>query len=178
MITFDQLMAIGYPNKEKIQSLVDPINFTLEYFDITPGNRENYFLAQCAHESGGFRYLEELWGPTKQQNKYDPPFSLSKKLGNTEPGDGVLFKGRGIIQLTGRYNYEEFFNWLGLDYEPEELAKPELAAVSAGWYWYSKGLNELADNSNFKAITKKINGGTIGYESRLRYLDKIENLLR
>lgn len=134
-------------------------------FDINTPARQAAFLAQIGHESGGLHWATEIWGPTSAQLRYEG----RKDLGNTEPGDGYKFKGRGLIQTTGRANYAATGEALGvyLLAKPELLALPELAARSAGWYWQSRGLNELADVGDFRRITLRINGGTNGLADRL-----------
>jgi predicted chitinase len=129
------------------------------------------FLAQLAHESGEFRYMEEIWGPTDAQKRYEPPSTLATRLGNTQPGDGFRFKGRGPIQLTGRANYVTAGKALGLPLsaQPELAATPEAGFRVAAWFWTTKGLNALADAGQFDKITLKINGGTNGAEERRKY---------
>jgi predicted chitinase len=143
-------------------------------FAIDRPAREAAFLAQLAHESGQFRFMEEIWGPTDQQRRYEPPSDLAARLGNTEPGDGRRFKGRGPIQITGRANYQRFGALLDVDLvsEPERAAAPDLAFRIAGLYWMKKGLNELADlatSDAFREITRRINGGFNGLHDRERF---------
>ncbi|HEX5923926.1 MAG TPA: hypothetical protein VFY45_08845 [Baekduia sp.] len=126
--------------------------------------RATMFLAQVLHESGGLHFFEEIASGAKYEGRPD--------LGNTHPGDGVRYKGRGPIQLTGRANYRSFGRLLNLPLE----AHPELAKRhDVGWriaaaYWVARGCNPLADANQFIAVTRKINGGTNGLEARLRYL--------
>jgi len=129
------------------------------------------FVAQLAHESGEFRWMEEIWGPTPAQRRYEPPSDLAQRLGNTETGDGKRFKGRGPIQITGRFNYAKYGQLLGRDLvaEPALAAAPELAFATAGLFWQSNGLNELADVQDFVKITRRINGGTNGLADRQAY---------
>lgn len=129
------------------------------------------FVAQLAHESGEFRWMEEIWGPTAAQLRYEPPSDLAKRLGNTQAGDGQRFKGRGPIQITGRFNYQTYGGLLGIDLlaDPARAATPEVAFATAGLYWQRNGLNELADAGNFVAITRRINGGTNGLADRQMY---------
>ena len=129
------------------------------------------FAAQLAHESGEFRWMEEIWGPTAAQLRYEPPGDLARRLGNTQPGDGQRFKGRGPIQITGRFNYRKYGELLGVDLsaDPACAAAPEHAFATAGLFWQHNGLNELADARDFVAITKRINGGTNGLADRQRY---------
>jgi predicted chitinase len=140
-------------------------------FAINTPARTAAFLAQLAHESGQFRYMEEIWGPTDAQRRYEPVTKLSQALGNTEAGDGKRFKGRGPIQLTGRANYQRFGGLLNVDLlaDPLQAANPDVAFRVAGLYWSKKGLNELADAATadaFKEITRRINGGTNGLADR------------
>jgi len=134
-------------------------------FEINTPARQAAFLAQIGHESGGLHWVVEIWGPTIAQSHYEG----RADLGNTEPGDGFKFRGRGLIQTTGRGNYQAAGDALGVDLinQPELLAQPELAARSAAWFWQTHGLNELADDRDFLHITRTINGGTNGYENRL-----------
>ena len=117
--------------------------------------------------------MEELWGPTPAQRRYEPQSSLAVALGNTDTGDGKRFKGRGPIQITGRANYRRFGDFLSVDLlsAPERAAVPDLAFRIAGLYWSKKGLNELADRatpdafreimSTFRSATSR-SGGTGG----------------
>jgi len=141
------------------------IDAAMEVFDINTTARQAAFLAQIGHESGGLRWLTELWGPTDAQKRYEG----RKDLGNTEPGDGFKFRGRGLIQTTGRANYKATGTALSLDLlnNPELLALPVNAAMSAGYFWESNGLNELADSGNFERVTRRINGGLNGLADRL-----------
>ena len=137
-------------------------------YGINTIKRQNHFIAQLAHESGEFRYMQELASGSAYEGRTD--------LGNVEIGDGVTFKGRGLIQLTGRANYAAISKALGIDFvsNPELLETPKYATLSACWFWNSRGLNALADADNFLAITKKINGSTNGLTQRELYLDRAE----
>jgi predicted chitinase len=143
-------------------------------FGIDRPARTAAFVAQLAHESGELRFMEEIWGPTPAQRRYEPPGTLAEKLGNTEPGDGKRFKGRGPIQITGRSNYKRFGDLLGLDLiaEPARAAVPDVAFRIAGLFWSKKGLNDLADLATpeaFREITRRINGGFNGLADRERF---------
>jgi putative chitinase len=140
-------------------------------FQITSQARARMFLAQVLHESGGLRFFEEIWGPTAAQLGYD----RHPGLGNTQPGDGKRFKGRGPIQLTGRGNYRSFGHQLKLDLEkhPEMASQHAIGWRIAGLYWKGHGLNELADKGDFTTITLKINGATRTLPERQRWLDKL-----
>lgn len=137
---------------------------------ITTKLRIAAFLAQVGHESGEFRFMEEIWGnaPTSAQMRYEPPSTLATRLGNTQKGDGFKFKGRGPIQLTGRDNYKKCGKALGVDLEnyPEKAAEWDCGFRVAGWYWTTRNLNALADTGDFDGITKKINGGFNGKKER------------
>jgi putative chitinase len=143
-------------------------------FAIDPPARAAAFLAQLAHESGQLRFMEEIWGPTPAQRRYEPPSSLASQLGNTDSGDGLKFKGRGPIQITGRANYRRFGDLLSVDLvaAPARAARPELAFRIAGLFWSKKGLNELADQATadaFREITRRINGGFNGLPDRQQF---------
>lgn len=133
-------------------------------FDISTPARQAAFLAQVGHESGGLHWLVEIWGPTPAQARYEG----RADLGNTQPGDGYKYRGRGLIQTTGRANYKATGDALGVDLlaEPEHLGEPDFATRSAAWFWKAHGLNELADAGDFLRITKRINGGTNGLTER------------
>ena len=167
MITLEDLRAIcPHTKRERLEMYVEPLNATMDEFGISANvEREAHFLAQVAHESGGFRYVRELASGEAYEGRSD--------LGNTEPGDGVRYKGRGLIQITGRDNYRACGDALGVDLvdEPELLERSDLAARSAGWFWDSRHLNELADRGDARGITKRINGGLNGLQDRLSYLE-------
>ena len=138
------------------------------------------FLAQLAHESGEFRYMEEIWGPTAAQRRYEPDTPLARDLGNTQAGDGYRFKGRGPIQVTGRANYVRYGKELGVDLvgQPELAARPEHGFDIAGVYWTKNGLNALADAGDFRAVTKRINGGYNGLADREAYYRRAKEVLK
>ena len=172
MITLDDLRAICKTTKVgRLQPFVDPLNDAMQEFEIDNVERETHFLAQIAHESGGFNYVREIASGAAYEGRAD--------LGNTEPGDGVRFKGRGLIQITGRDNYRKCGAALSLDLEssPALLEEPQNAARSAAWFWSSHGLNALADNGDARAITKRINGGLNGFQDRLAYLQLAQECL-
>jgi len=149
---------------DRAQRFTEPLVAAMAEFDISTPARQAAFLAQIGHESGGLHWTTELWGPTEAQRRYEG----RRDLGNTVPGDGFRFRGRGLIQTTGRNNYRRTGEALGVDLiaEPEKLADPVLAARSAAWFWKDKGLNELADKGDFLTITKRINGGFNGLSER------------
>jgi putative chitinase len=144
-------------------------------FEITTNARMGAFLAQVGHESGGLHWLTELWGPTSAQVRYEG----RRDLGNTRPGDGYRYRGRGLIQITGRNNYAQASKALATDFigVPELLAEPEYAVRSAMWFWQAHGLNERADAGKFYEITKVINGGTNGAAERLAMYEVAKQVL-
>jgi len=133
------------------------------------------FLAQVGHESAGGRYTREIWGPTPAQLRYEG----RADLGNHQPGDGKRFLGRGLIQITGRSMYGRCGIGLAqpLEEKPDMLLDPELAALSAGWYWAQAGCNALADANDFDGATKAVNGGLIGMTGRVAALRKCRLVL-
>lgn len=160
-----------FATAQNIARFSKPINDTCEKFAIDTPIRQAAFLAQLAHESGSLRYVKELADGSAYERRLD--------LGNTEPGDGPRFKGRGLLQITGRDNYYRLGRYLGIDLvsNPERLEEPGLAALSAGWFWVEKGLNDLADKGLFERITKRINGGLNGYADRLEYYERAKRVL-
>lgn len=134
-------------------------------YGINTSARQSAFLAQIGHESGHLIYIREIWGPTQAQAGYEG----RADLGNTQPGDGYRYRGRGLIQITGRANYRRAGDALSLPLEehPELLELAANAAMSAAWYWQIRGLNELADAGDFERITRRINGGLNGEAERL-----------
>jgi predicted chitinase len=155
----------------KLQLYLPHLNRAMQAYGVDTKQRTAALIAQLAHESGEFRWMEEIWGPTDPQRRYEPPGTLAARLGNTQPGDGKRFKGRGPIQITGRFNYMKYGALLGIDLvaKPELAATPEVAFATAGLYWKSNGLNELADANDFLKITRRINGGTNGLADRQKY---------
>jgi len=189
-MTHDQLDVLNIDHK-----WLDPLEATFAKYDINTPKRQAAFIGQCAHESGNFTKLEEnlnysperltkVW-PSRFPNlisadKYaHNPQALANKvyagrLGNNQEGDGWKYHGRGLIQLTGRENYEHCGSSLGVDLvgNPDWLLDPKYAALSAGWFWNRKQLNLLADQQEHGQITKRINGGLIGLDDRLQKTTK------
>lgn len=172
MLTDDELRQI-MPNcaAAKRADYLPFIQQAMTEFDITSYWREAAFLAQLAHESGELRYMEEIASGAAYEGRAN--------LGNTQPGDGKRFKGRGPIQLTGRANYTKYGQLLGLDLvnEPTIAATKEVGFRIAGQFWKLNGLNELADQQQFKAITKRINGGYNGLDDRIKYYECAKKVL-
>lgn len=168
-ITVQQLQQIFPSAGPKAGVFVPVLNVAMGRYAIVTPVRMAAFLAQVGHESGQLRYFREL-GNDNYLAKYDTG-TLAQRLGNTPAadGDGQKYRGRGLIQVTGRANYAECGEALGLDLinHPELLELPEHAAASAAWFWQSRGLNSLADRGEFKTITRRINGGLNGLDDRL-----------
>ena len=190
-------------NAEQLRQLhigeqwVDALNATFERFDIMNPLRKAAFIAQCGHECGNFKMLEEnlnyraetlmkLWPkrfPTLEfANQYakNPKkianMVYANRMGNRDEasGDGYRFRGRGCIQLTGHANYYHAGQALGEDFvmQPDLVATPMYAALSAGFFWNTHKLNVLADNRDIKMMTKRINGGFIGLADRERHYNE------
>ena len=165
-----------------------PLNAAMTAYDINTKGRQAAFIAQIGHESGQFRYVKEIASGVA--------YEMLRDLGNIEPGDGVKYKGRGLIQITGRANYAAVGDALNLDAlgQPELLEQPEAAARSAGWFWTTgaglrlsraakarlgdlTNLNDVADKGDFVGITLAINGGTNGLASRQAYYERAQAVL-
>ncbi|KMM83339.1 putative chitinase [Pseudomonas taetrolens] len=163
-ITQQQLLQI-LPNAGPVAGVFVPVlNAAMVHYQIIGPKRVAAFIAQIGHESGQLKYVKEIWGPTAAQAKYEG----RKDLGNTAAGDGSKYRGRGLIQITGRANYIACGEGLGLDLvkQPELLEEPQHACMSAAWFWVTKGLNTLADAGQFDKITRRINGGQNGAADR------------
>ena len=167
-----QLTEIAaFADPAQIELLYHPILRTLAEFDLTTPLRQAHFLAQLCHESGSFNYLEELASGEDYEWRDD--------LGNVQAGDGVRFKGRGLIQITGRANYGDCGDALGQDLiaTPTRLADPDLACRSAGWFWNTRYLSAFADRDDVDTITYRINGGYNGYDERVEFLNAAKAVL-
>ncbi|WP_315336139.1 glycoside hydrolase family 19 protein [Pseudomonas grimontii] len=174
-ITEQQLLQI-LPNAGRQAGVFVPaLNTAMNRYSIVGAARAAAFIAQIGHESGQFRWLKELWGPTVQQAGYEG----RADLGNTVKGDGSKYRGRGLIQITGRANYAACGEALGLDLvnQPALLEQPQYAAMSAAWFWSTRGLNTLADAGDFVKITRRINGGLTGQDDRQALYDKALEVL-
>lgn len=177
MLTVDQLKEVMprmARNPLVAESYLQLLNSAMAEAAINTRLRICAFIAQLAHESGEFRFMEEVWGPSEAQKRYEPPSTLAVKLGNTQKGDGYRYKGRGPIQLTGRSNYAACGKALGVDLvnHPELAAQPATGFRAAAWFWSTHGLNAKADAGDFDGITKAINGGFNGKEHRDDYYRK------
>ncbi len=172
MISKSDLQTI-MPNAtaSKLEMFISPINDTLVKYDINTPIRIQSFLAQIAHESGQLLYTRELASGRAYEGRKD--------LGNIMPGDGVRFKGRGLIQITGRSNYELLSHDLGIDFitNPELLEGPVYATDSAGWFWKRNNLNKIADSGDFQKLTRRINGGINGIEERQKFFNLAKEVI-
>lgn len=160
-MTLEQLHKIAPASPVKRLEVFYP--FLIKYmtaYGIDTTARVSAFVAQIVHESGSFKYTQEIASGAAYEGRKD--------LGNIKAGDGKRFKGRGLIQITGRANYEQISKFTGIDFvlNPAMLETPEYAVMSACWWWNSRSLNALADKYMFTAITKVINGGFNGLEER------------
>lgn len=165
-ITEKQLQQI-LPNAGRQAGVfVSVLNTVMSKYGIVTVPRIAAFIAQVGHESGQLCYVREIWGPTAQQAGYEG----RGDLGNSVRGDGSKFRGRGLIQITGRANYAACGEALAMDLlsHPELLEQPQHASMSAAWFWSKKGLNTLADKGDLVTITRRINGGFNGLEDRKR----------
>ncbi|WP_421555743.1 glycoside hydrolase family 19 protein [Pseudomonas kitaguniensis] len=169
-ITEQQLLKI-LPNAGRQAGVfVSALNAAMNRYAVVGTARASAFIAQIGHESGQLHYVREIWGPTAQQLGYEG----REDLGNTVKGDGSKYRGRGLIQITGRANYAACGESLGLDLinHPELLEQPQHAAMSAAWFWSTRGLNTIADEGEFVKITRRINGGINGLADRRSLYDK------
>jgi putative chitinase len=174
-VTAQQLLQI-LPNAGAKAGVFAPaLNTAMGRYQIIGRQRVAAFIAQVGHESGQLLWVREIWGPTAQQARYEG----RSDLGNTEKGDGSKYRGRGLIQITGRANYAECGEALALDLinQPELLEQPEHAAMSAAWFWSTLGLNTLADAGEFERITRRINGGLNGLADRMALWKKAQAVL-
>lgn len=181
MITSNLLIAAVGCSAHAAEVFAQPLADACAAYEINTPTRLAAFLAQIGHESGAFKYTSEIWGPTPAQQRYEG----RADLGNTQPGDGSRYRGRGLIQTTGRHNYARVRDRLRRRYsdvpdfeqQPEALTVPQWAALSAADYWDDRGLNSLADVGDFEGITRKINGGLNGYEDRKTRWKRAEKAL-
>lgn len=163
---------IPYADANRVNALYPFLLITMVEADITTPLRQAHFIAQLAHESGSFNYLEEIASGEDYEGRDD--------LGNTQPGDGRRFKGRGLIQITGRSNYFNCGEALGVDLiaNPTRLANHDLACYSAGWFWETNQINPAADRDDVERVTRIINGGLNGFADRKEFLAVAKQVLR
>lgn len=198
MVTLELLQAICPKTKKAtLEGYVEPLNTVAQYYEMFENPRRVAgFLAQLAHESGGFNAIIENLNYSKEGlrktfPKYFPTDELAAeyarkpekianrvyanrmKNGDEASGDGFKFRGRGLIQLTGRDNYTRFAQALDMNIDDtiKYLETPNGAVASAGWFWDNNKLNQYCDKSDFITLTKRINGGTIGLEDRIHHYE-------
>lgn len=161
MTPAELIAAMPYAGS-RADTFAAPLTEAMQEFGISTPKQQAAFLAQVAHESGSLRYTRELADGLAYEGRGD--------LGNTKPGDGPRYKGRGLLQITGRANYAACGAALGADLlaHPELLELPSGACRSAAWYWKQHGLNRFADTDSFGALTRAINGGFNGLDERIR----------
>ncbi len=148
------------------------LNRSMPEYAIDTPLRAAHFIAQIGHESGSLRYVEEIASGRQYEGRSD--------LGNRYPGDGERFKGRGLLQLTGRANYTALTQHTGYDFvgEPQALSDPRYAVLSACWFWQCRHLNRWADADDLSAITRRINGGLNGIEDRRAFLQRAKEVMQ
>jgi len=201
-LTLDQLKQL-LPKNPYVDHWHHALSQLLPDYDINSPQRIAAFIAQCSHESGGFTALKENLNYRavtlrKIFPKYFPTDDLANafagkpemianrvyasRMGNGDEasGDGFRYCGRGLIQLTGKSNYQSFADSLEMNVEdvPDYLSTFEGAAQSACWFWESNNLNQWADKGDILTLTKRINGGTIGLEDRIQHYDHAMQILQ
>ena len=172
-MTKQELKRIApYARGSNIDIYTPLLNKYMCQYEINTQARKAAFLATILHESGSLNYTEEIASGIAYEGR--------KNLGNSEAGDGKKFKGRGLIQLTGRYNYTVASLATGIDFikNPELLSEPENATRISCWWWQAKGLNELADKGDFRRITRIVNGGYNGWTDRLNFYNRAKEVLK
>lgn len=159
-------------NKDVVAGLAKYLPAEMEKAGINTRLRIAHFLAQIGHESDHFRTTKEYASGREYEGRHD--------LGNVKAGDGVRYKGRGVIQITGRANYDKYGKMLKLNLinKPELAETPEVSVKTAIAYWTDHNLNALADKDDLRGITKKINGGYNGLNSRLAMLENAKRAIK
>lgn len=162
MVLTSTIIAAGCGSTQlRAATWLNPIQSACNAYSITAPLDVAAFLATIGVESGRLVFTAELWGPTTAQQAYDPPGEKAQALGNTDPGDGELYKGRGLIQITGKANYSICGLALNLPLveHPELLQTPDNAATSAAWFWSNNKLSPFAEAGNFLATQRAVNLG-------------------
>jgi len=196
MIDAQQLIELGIS-----AAWVDPLNATFDRFGIDDTKKQAAFIGQCSHECAHFTKLEEnlnysaatlgrlfghKFGPDEISEYSHQPEKIANRIyanrnGNRDEasGDGFLYRGRGVIQLTFHDNYWHFGKAVGVDFvrNPSLVSKPMYAAMSGGWFWATHGCNQLAESENWELLTKRINGGTIGLNERIALIKQALDVL-
>ena len=200
MITVQQLKQL-LPNNPYVEQWHEALEQLLPDYEINTPHRIAAFIAQCSHESGGFTALKEnlnyravtlckvfpkYFTESSAEHFAGQPEAIANRVyanrmgnGPEESGDGYRYCGRGLIQLTGKDNYQNFADSLEMNIEemPEYLGTFEGAVQSACWFWESNNLNQWADKGDIVTLTKRINGGTIGLEDRIKHYEHALHVL-
>lgn len=169
MFTCNQLQTIMPLAGRRAQLFYPSLIMYMSEYEITSLLRMAAFLATVAHESMSLHFMREIWGPESWQLAYEGRIDL----GNVQPGDGKRYLGRGLIEITGRGNYQKVQDALGIPCvdHPEMLENPVHGTRASCWWWKEHGCNDLADLPDFRAVTRKVNGGYNGWESRKKFYD-------
>jgi putative chitinase len=167
-------LAIVLPlaSNNRIELYYEPLKAGMTKYGITTALQAAHFVAQLGHESMSFLYSEEIASGAAYEGRTD--------LGNTQPGDGKRYKGRGLIQLTGRANYAAYSKYTGIDYlaRPELVSTDPVVAVDVScWFWKDRGVDKLAEKDDVKAVTRRINGGFNGLDDRMHNLSRAKAVL-
>ena len=166
MILTKDILALTMPNAgmTRVELFAAPLAKAMASYQVDSELEIAAFVATIAEESGELHFLREIWGPTSAQLNYEG----SVALGNTQPGDGHRYLGRGLIQVTGRENYQRMGALMDLPLieQPQLLEEPVYAAFSACAFWWDRGLNNVAARSDFKRVTRLVNGGLTNYARR------------
>ena len=175
MLDAAQLLKIVPRVKGEAEKIVTAINSAMEGAEINTPLRACHFIAQIAHETDGFKHFKEIGN-----NDYFRRYDNKVNLGNSLPGDGARYKGRGFIQITGKVNYAKASKELGLDLvnNPELAETLEIGARIAAWYWSSRNLNVYADKDDITSVTKRINNNILGLEEIVVYYNKAKSVIK
>lgn len=175
VLTAAQLQRVCRISSVRTARLLPHLNASLPEAEVITPVRLAMYLAQLGHESADFQFFAEIWGSTPAQLRYEG----RADLGNTQPGDGYRFRGRGAIQVTGRRNYSAAALALGLPLieQPDLAAQPENAFRISAWFWRTHSLNVFADKEDVDGATRRINGGLNGRDDRLRRYDLARDAL-
>ncbi len=193
---------LGGGSDERVEAYLDAINECFDKYEINTPLRMAHFLSQVCHESNNFRAIKEnlnysaaalqavfgkYFDADSAQEYARQPEKIANRVyanrmdnGDEASGDGWRYRGRGLIQLTGKHNYTSFSEAYGVDVvaSPEEVAEdPKLCVAAAGWYWTSRNINKAADADDVEKVTRLINGGLHGLEDRTEKLEKIKTIL-
>ncbi|HIG74543.1 MAG TPA: glycoside hydrolase family 19 protein [Bacteroidetes bacterium] len=173
------LLAAGV-NARLAHRYAPSLAWAMDLAKVDTRDRVAHFLAQVLHESAGLLYTAEVWGPTRAQRRYEG----RRDLGNVRPGDGYRYRGRDVLQVTGRDNYRQCTEWwqargvdVDFEAEPDRLASEEFVGFGAAWYWATRGLNGLADRGDTRRdvarVTRRVNGGYNGLADRVRWFVRV-----